>query len=66
MYNTQELISNNTLESTFNPNELIILRDQFVNVYSETKGWDKKDLTLEQISEIRAHKQWKNPGLIKS
>lgn len=66
MYNTQELISNNTLESTFNPNELVTLRDQFVKVYSETKGWDKKDLTLEQISEIRAHKHWKNPGLIKS
>ena len=66
MYNTQELISNNTLESIFNPNELITLRDQFVKVYSETKGWDKKDLTLEQISEIRNHNQWKNPGLIKS
>lgn len=66
MYATQELIFNSKLENVFNPNEIVTLRDQFVNVYTETKGWDKKDLTLEQISEIRNHSQWKNPGLMKS
>jgi diaminopimelate epimerase len=42
------------------------MRDQFVNEYCNEKGWDKANLSFEQITEIRSHTQWKNPHLIVS
>lgn len=64
MYNSQEMIKNTTNE-VLTVEETINLRDRFVNEYCGKKGWNKEDLTIEQVAEIRSHNQWKNPGLIK-
>jgi len=59
---TAELIKNETLSEI----ESIQLRDIFVNRYCNNKGWDKCNLSFEQVLEIRTHREWKNPGLMKS
>jgi hypothetical protein len=64
MYNSQEMIKNSTNE-ILTVEETLNLRDKFVLEYCGNKGWDKYDLTVEQIAEIRSHTQWKNPGLIR-
>jgi len=45
-------------------NDVIELRENFVSMYCNEKGWDKSNLDFEQVLEIRSHSQWKNPGLI--
>ena len=64
MYNSQEMIKNSTNE-VLSTEETINLRENFVRDYCGKKGWDKLDLTVEQVAEIRSHTQWKNPGLIR-
>lgn len=44
----------------------IELRELFVNEYCKLKNWNKSELTFEQITEIRAHKEWSCPGMLKS
>ncbi|TXG83600.1 MAG: hypothetical protein E6R13_03755 [Spirochaetes bacterium] len=57
-----ELIKN-TKVSDF---EIIELRENFVWDYCQDKGWDRANLSFEQILEIRAHKEWKNPLMQRS
>jgi hypothetical protein len=64
MYNSQEMIKNSTNE-VLSAEETIDLRERFALEYCGKKGWDKFDLTIEQVAEIRSHSQWKNPGLIR-
>jgi len=60
-----EMIKNN--QSTgVNEYQIIQMRDQFANEYSNEKGWDKNNLSFEQIMEIRSNPQWKNPHLMLS
>lgn len=40
------------------------LRRQFVEKYSQTKGWDISSLTNEQLKEIKDQQEYKNPGMI--
>ena len=40
------------------------LREKFVSNYCVRKGWNKNSLTEEQLSEIKTHKEYKNPGLL--
>lgn len=57
-----ELLKHDVLST----NDVIQLREQFVTKYCETKKWDRSNLSFEQVIEIRAHKEWKNPGMLKS
>lgn len=57
-----ELIKTDTLSTI----EIIQLREQFVSDYCTTKNWNVSDLSVEQVLEIRAHKQWKTPGMLNS
>ena len=45
--------------------QIIEFRNQFVTQYCLTNNWNKDNLTLEQIMEIRSHSGWKTAGLIK-
>lgn len=51
-------------KSFLSEEEIIKLRDKFVSLYCENKGWDKSNLEFEQVYEIRSHSQWKNPYMI--
>lgn len=66
MYATAELIKHSTIEKNFSVNEILSLREDFVTQYCNFKGWDRQNLTVEQVSEIRTKKQWINPGMLNS
>lgn len=57
------MIKNETIMS---PQETVQMRETFANQYCTSKGWDRQNLTMEQILEIRSCVQWKNPHLIVS
>jgi hypothetical protein len=61
-------MNENLIKSTQNisKDDLNILREKFINEYSRKKGWDKNNLTPNQLLEIVEQKGYKNPGLIKS
>lgn len=63
MYQTGQLITSKTHE-VLSIEETLRLREEFAMQYSTSKGWNRFDLTIEQIAEIRSHSQWKNPGLV--
>jgi hypothetical protein len=44
--------------------EVNLLREQFIEKYSKQKGWDKNNLSSNQMLEIVTNKEYKNPGLI--
>jgi hypothetical protein len=46
--------------------DLTMLRERFISDYSRKKGWDKNQLTPEQLLEIVQQKAYANPGIIKS
>jgi tRNA 2-selenouridine synthase SelU len=56
------LIKNETLSEA----TIIELREHFVNTYCQQQGWDKYNLTFEQVLQIREHKEWKSPGMLRS
>lgn len=37
-------------------------RDAFIDEYCRQKGWDKANLSFDQILEIRKQDGWKNPN----
>jgi len=37
-------------------------RVEFVQQYCQEKGWNKDELSIEQILEIRQQEAWKNPS----
>ena len=46
--------------------ELEILKEKFIEQYASKKGWDKDNLTKDQIFEITQQSGYKSPGLLKS
>lgn len=46
--------------------DLTMLRERFITDYARKKGWDKSNLTQEQLLEIIQSNGYKNPGIIKS
>jgi hypothetical protein len=36
-------------------------RDVFVEQYCKEKGWDRENISIDQLMEIRAQEGWKNP-----
>lgn len=61
--NKKELIDNSK-KVNISESEIIQLRDNFTNEYVNEKGWDKNNLTFEQVMEIRSNVKWKNPHLM--
>ena len=61
-------MNENLIKSTQNisKDDLTILREKFINEYARKKGWDKNNLTPNQLLEIVEQRGYKNPGLIKS
>jgi hypothetical protein len=59
---TAELIKNEVLSES----DSVQLREVFVAKYCAYKGWDRYNLSFEQVFEIRTHNEWKSPGLMKS
>ena len=41
--------------------ETLQARDAFVSAYCKEKGWDRSNLTIEQIMVIRSQDGWKTP-----
>lgn len=58
-----ELIKNKSYEMGVDETRL---REVFVAQYCELMGWDKNNLSLEQIHEIKNQPQYKAPSLVKS
>ena len=58
----------NLIKSTQNlaKNDLMLLREKFIMEYARKKGWDKNNLTPNQLLEIVEQKAYKNPGIIKT
>jgi argininosuccinate synthase len=40
------------------------LREKFVNEYTAKMGWDRDNLTEEQLNEIQSQKGYQCPGMI--
>lgn len=60
-----EMIKNDT-QAGVSEYQIIQMREEFANTYSNEKGWDKNNLSFEQIMEIRSNPQWKNPHMMLS
>jgi hypothetical protein len=43
--------------------ELLKARDTFIDSYCKDQGWDKNNLSVDQILEIREQPEWQNPKL---
>lgn len=58
----------NLIKSTNNlaKDDLNLLRERFIQEYARKKGWDKNNLTPNQLLEIVQQKAYSNPGIIKS
>ena len=57
----------NLIKSTNNLNneDMSLLREKFITEYSRKKGWDRNNLSPNQLMEIVGHKEYKSPGLIR-
>lgn len=55
-----EPIKNQVLTTT----EVTLLREKFLTEYAQSKGWDVKKLSTQQLLEITTQKGYQNPGLI--
>jgi hypothetical protein len=44
--------------------EIDLLREKFINDYSNKKGWNPKELTTTQMFEIVNTREYKSPGMI--
>jgi hypothetical protein len=44
--------------------EMILMRERFINEYSKKKGWNAKELSTTQMLEIVSQKEYKSPGII--
>jgi hypothetical protein len=53
-------------ETGLSEKDLFELKESFVEKYVNLKGWDKDNLTTEQLNEIHTQDGYKNPGLLLS
>jgi len=44
--------------------EMILMRERFINEYSKKKGWNAKELSTTQMLEIVSQKEYKSSGII--
>jgi hypothetical protein len=51
------------MQDTFpDQSDLLRNRGDFVSRYCADRGWDPDHLEIEQLLEVRAHPEWKQPG----
>lgn len=53
-------------ETGLSDKDLVELKEAFVEKYVMIKGWDKENLTTEQLNEIYSQDDYKRPGLLLS
>ena len=53
-------------ETGLSDKDLVELKEAFVEKYVIIKGWDKENLTSEQLNEIYSQDDYKRPGLLLS
>lgn len=58
--NTDKLIK----ETGLSEKDLFELKEAFVEKYAKLKGWNKENLTTEQLNEIVQQPEYKSPGLL--
>ena len=60
--NTDKLIK----ETGLSEKDLFELKESFIEKYAKFKGWDKDNLTTEQLNEIVQQPEYKSAGLLLS
>ena len=50
--------------SSLSSDDITLLREKFLSNYARNKGWDKSNLSPDQMLEIVNQKGYKNPGMI--
>jgi len=60
MKDNERLIKNEPIGQ----DEVILLREKFINEYAKKRGWNAKELTTNQMLEITTQKGYKTPGMI--
>lgn len=53
-------------ETGLSEKDLMELKEAFVEKYAKLKGWDKNNLTKEQLNEIFQQPEYQKPGLLLS
>jgi len=51
-------------ETGLNDKDLELLRETFKTKYAMEKGWNPKNLTPEQLNEIKRQAEWSKPMLL--
>jgi hypothetical protein len=64
MQNDNEKLIKST--NNLSKEDMNMLREKFVVEYSRKKGWDKSNLSPNQLLEIVEQKGYKSPGIILS
>jgi hypothetical protein len=62
-YSNYELLKGNEFPKKSETNKL---REKFISNYCNKLGWDKNNLTIEQLEQIKKHKEFHNPELLLS
>jgi len=62
-YENYELINSNGYLKTSRINDL---REKFIINFCDNMGWNKDNLTIEQLEQIKKYKEYKNPELLLS
>ena len=62
-YSNYEILKGGQSKETTDLNSI---REQFINKYCISRGWDVNNLTPEQLNEITNNKEYKNPGMLLS
>ena len=58
------MLENDVKKSVLSEDEVLLLREKFIDEYSKKKGWNPKELSSTQMLEIATQKEYKNPGII--
>ena len=58
---SNEFIKNN---EPISQDEIILLREKFLNEYSKSKGWNPRELSTTQMLEVVNCREYKTPGII--
>lgn len=60
------MIMTQTDQKFISEDEMKMLRENFIEKYASEKGWNPRNLTEDQLMEIKNKREYKNPGLMLS
>lgn len=60
-YSKYDMIKGGESKETYDLNSI---RENIINRYCLSRGWDVSNLTPEQLNEITSSKEYKNPGML--